>query len=130
MKTLGGPIVFGRDDMGTSREVVCSKKETPFYELVEQESLKQKVLDWVSEKATITKSGNRIILVLMAHGRKDQGEVIFDTAQGLELLERGEVIAALRNMRHGVRVQIINEACYSGVWTDVAARLGQATTLW
>lgn len=124
MKTLGGPIVFGRDDMGTSREVVCSKKETPFYELVEQESLKQKVLDWVSEKATITKSGNRIILVLMAHGRKDQGEVIFDTAQGLELLERGEVIAALRNMRHGVRVQIINEACYSGVWTDVAARMG------
>lgn len=124
MKGIGGPIVFGRDDMGSSREVVCSKKETPFYELVEQESLKQKVLDWVGEKATVTKSGDCIILVLMPHGRKYKGEVIFVTAQGIELLEPGEVIAALGNMRHGVRVQIINEACYSGVWKDVAVRMG------
>lgn len=112
MKGIGGPIVFGRDDMGSSREAVCSKKETPFYELVEQDSsLKQKVLDWVGEKATVTKSGDRIILVLMSHGPKYKGEVIFVTAQGIELLEPGEVIAALGNMRHGVRVQIVNEAC-------------------
>ena len=54
-------------------------------------------------------------VVLIFHGWKDKSEVIFITAQGPELLEPAEMLTALRNVPRGVRVQIVNEACYAGV---------------
>ena len=65
----------------------------------------------------------------MSHGRKDKGEVIFVAAKGIELLEPGEIAAAFGNVRRGVPIQLVNEACYAGMWEEVAAKTSGKDTL-
>lgn len=59
----------------------------------------------------------------MSHGRKDKGEVIFVAAKGIELLEPGEIAAAFGNVRRGVPIQLVNEACYAGMWEEALVEL-------
>ncbi|ODM22966.1 hypothetical protein SI65_00555 [Aspergillus cristatus] len=123
---MSGPLKFGRDDIRTPIRVYDNTEaQTPFYQLSGAGSTKQLALTWIRNVASRLKAGDRIILVFVAHGEQGSTHLILNNGtHGRELLTETEIIAALSSLPAGVRVLLINEACFSGGWTTAAPDLG------
>ena len=129
MKAIGGPLVWGRDDLGVPRETVYKRNDQPFYHILSS-NMKDAITQWLKDTAANTKKGNRIIIVLIAHGASD-GRILLllPPPQGMEFLSRQEVEQALAQLSPGTCLLIVNEACYAGGWADLAQKLSQNDVL-
>ena len=92
--------------------------------------MKDAITQWLEDTAANTKKGDRIIIVLIAHGASDGGILLsLPPPQGMEFLSRQEVEQALAQLSPGTRLLIVNEACYAGGWADLAQKLSQNDVL-
>ena len=125
---MSGPLLFGRDDMRTRTQVYDSDEaRVPFYQLSAPSGTKRLALNWIQNVAPRLRQGDRVVIVFIAHGERNSSNIILSNGpRGNEYLSRTEVIAALSVLPAGVRVLLINEACFSGSWTTAAPELGGA----
>ncbi|KAJ5229421.1 hypothetical protein N7489_010129 [Penicillium chrysogenum] len=119
-----GPFLFGRDDLGPRSQIYdSSEAANPFYHIAGPGGLKRKILNWVRNVSTRVATGDRVIIIFMAHGL-DGSRIILKSQIGTEYLTRAEVTTALATLPQGIRVLLVNEACYSGSWATIAADTG------
>lgn len=120
-----GPFLFGREDLRERVPIYDSQEATsPFYRL-ETHGLKSHIMDWIRNVSRQVRPGDRIIIVLIGHGHKENGAVtLFPQHAAQEFLSKAEMIAALSVLPPDIRLLIVNEACYSGTWVTIAPELG------
>lgn len=117
---MSGPLLFGRDDLGRRIEIYTKEEaKRPFYRIIRQ-GLKEEVARWIRRVSANLQTGDRLAIIFVAHGHRWNHGVILSG----ESLTKAEMRAALSVVPSGVRILIINEACFSGMWTDLATELG------
>lgn len=67
MKVIGGPIIWGRDDLGRARETVYRRNEQPVYQILSSD-MTNTITRWLRDNAAKSKRGDRIIIISIAHG--------------------------------------------------------------
>lgn len=119
MVEMAGPLLFGRVDLGRHIEIYnWEEAKRPFYKIV-HENLKKEVLDWMQKVSKKVQTGDRITIILIAHGSKHGHGIIL----GSQSLTKKEVTSALSIMPDGIRILIVNGGCFSGMWVDLAREL-------
>lgn len=112
-------ICVGEQKSTTENEAI-----NPFYNLVGPDGLKEKVISWIRNVSSCAKAGDRIIIILIGHGQPNTANVVLNSRAGQEYLTKTEISASLQNLPSGVRVMLVNEACYSGAWAPIALDAG------
>ena len=120
---------FGREDLGWQREDVYTRSEgataNQFYQLVPPRSFKRTIFDWLENEKAKAVGSDRLVLVFCAHGQEYSCNVVLET-QGEprpELLSKTELGNSLAGHAAGVRILIVDEACFSGSWTTLSPDL-------
>ncbi|GAB1202640.1 hypothetical protein APSETT445_001261 [Aspergillus pseudonomiae] len=122
LDTINGPLIFGRADLG-SRYPVYDKEEATqnrFYQMPSPQGLKHDVLQSIRNISTRVNAGDRVLLVFIAHGEEETANLQLYTRGRQAFLSNAEVMSAIRTLPPNVRLNIVNEACYSGAWTAIA----------
>ncbi|OJJ42434.1 hypothetical protein ASPZODRAFT_76708 [Penicilliopsis zonata CBS 506.65] len=122
---MSGPFLFGREDLGRRVQIYDSQEaRSPFYRL-DTHGVKSHALAWARGVSRQVSPGDRIVIVLMGHGRESDGAVVFYPQHAeREYLSKVEMTAALSVLPPHVRLLIVNEACYSGTWATIATDIG------
>ena len=91
-----------------------------FYVVVEPQELKEKVLDWIANKAAIATRNDTVTIILVAHGRKKCGSIRL----GTELMTVKELEQATATFALGVHVNVVANSCYADFFIDQFQREG------
>lgn len=115
-------LKFGREDLNRTREEVFTRHEangpeSHFYELVQRGMFKRRILSWLEDVKCSARKGDRIVVIICAHGQSDGG-VILKSRGFNEVLTQVEISTKLDGLVPGVRLLLVNEACYSGSWAE------------
>lgn len=115
-----GPLLYGRSELG-EKEKIFDWNEEPFYELVSS-GMKQRVLEWVRDTASIIQENERMVIVIATHGMQ-KGHIVFETGHSRETIDVEEMYGAIRHLPKYTRLLFVNLACYASRWKSLA-RLG------
>ena len=121
MTPARGPMVYGRDDLGR-REIIHTVNDPAFYQHVHGQ-LKSRVINWVTQASSSMQNGDRMIIVVAAHGEIRTGNIFLKTHQDAEFLRVEELYLALKQLPANVRILFVNLACFSGKWGALAKKM-------
>ena len=96
-----------------------------FYRLAGQGGLKNDFLSWIRDSRRSANRGHRITIYICAHGMKSSGAVLLHSRISKEYLTSTEIAIEINDFPPDCRVLVINEACYSGLWTHTASSAPQ-----
>lgn len=116
-------LKFGREDLNRPRQDVFTRHEangpeSRFYQLIQRRMFKRRILSWFEDIKSSARKGDRIVIILCAHGQSETGDVILKCGGVNEVLTQVEIYTKLDGLIPGVRLLLVNEACYSGSWTE------------
>jgi len=125
-----GPLLHGRS--GTQRHVVFDGESEVFYRLCDPNHLADDFLSTVRDICIAAKPGERIVLVIVAHGDFAEGDVYIgwdkDGKQHRQV-PRWKLESCLACATAYVDITIIVTSCYSGFWALPFPRLKQPPTV-
>lgn len=124
MHYCGRVLKYGRDDLGSRREIVLTWDEPDLYEVLHV-GLRDKIVEWISNVARIIQADESVIIFIAGHGSQDDGSVQLAVSQGMEYLTIQDINLALQALPINVRVLVVNLACFSGQWGSLASTPGR-----
>jgi len=119
-----GDLIYGRDDIpGRSREVVLQQGHEKFYSIEPNvQKMKDGILKWLRTTAAAAQEGEIILLILISHGTR-RGSVVVGGEKPdspVDYITNLEVRNAVANLKRHTYFTLVNTACYSGGWVDIA----------
>ena len=82
--------------------------------------LKNDILAWIAEKATLAQSGDVVNIIIESHGNKVGGIVL-----GEYKLYPQELAKGLRDFKDEVQVNVVTGVCYGSIFVDYMRAEGQ-----
>ena len=87
---------------------------------VGKQVLKNDILAWIAEKATLAQSGDVVNIIIESHGNKAGGIVL-----GEYKLYPQELAKGLRGFKDEVQVNVVTGVCYGSIFVDYMRAEGQ-----
>jgi hypothetical protein len=112
-----GPLLHGPSDR-KPRKIVFNQNSEVFYKQYGKKHLADKFLKAIRRVSSNALPGERIVLVIVAHGHKDKGDVFIGSdPQGRPFrVSRAQVESCLACAPEGVQITILVTSRFSGFW--------------